>query len=59
MVVFQATFVERATSHKTGGVPEATPLASGPRNDGQFCACGYRSQRDELSERGLEKRRKK
>ena len=38
--VFQATFVDDATSHDAGGVPpSATPLASGPRNDGQFCAC--------------------
>ncbi len=38
MAVFHATFVDRARSQETGGVPVETPLAEGPRNDGQFCA---------------------
>ena len=36
---FQATFLAAPRSHETGGVAAApTPLASGPRNAGQFCA---------------------
>src|SRR5688572_10712590 len=37
--VFHATFLDVATSHWTGGLAvAATPLASVPRNAGQFCA---------------------
>ena len=52
----------RFVDNNSGGVPEATPLASGPRNDGQFCACAYEAgvtSTGERDERGLEKRRKR
>ena len=42
--VFQATFFDVARSHWAGGVAvAATPLASVPRNAGQFCADALRA----------------
>jgi hypothetical protein len=39
MAVFQRTFCDFSTSQEIGGfVPSTTPVAFGPRNDGQFCA---------------------
>src|SRR6185437_2382060 len=38
--VFQRTFSDFEASHFTGfAKPSATPVAPGPRNCGQFCAC--------------------